>query len=217
MERKPMRHRQLLKWHRIWFARILRIYPQKRYEVIDHLMKRIIPFEIGKGKKLLEIGYGIGTDLLLFCEAEAEVDGIDITEEHYRLAKRNFVLHGRECNLKLCDSGNIEFPTDYFDIVYSHGVLHHTPDTVRCISEAYRVLKPGGTFILSLYHTYSAYHLFTILLYRGILKGQLKKLGYRRLMVTVEYGADGIPIAPLVKTYSKTKLRNILEDFRNIQ
>ena len=189
---------------------------KNRYEVTDRWMNSIIPFETGKGMKVLEIGYGIGTDLLRFCEAGAEVYGIDITEEHYRLAQKNFVLHGRECNLKLCDANNIEFPADYFDIVYSHGVLHHTPDTVRCISEAYRVLKPGGTFILSLYYKYSAFHLFFMLLYNGLLKGQLKKLGYRGLMATVEMGADGIKIKPLVKTFSRSQLKYILADFKKI-
>ncbi len=188
----------------------------QRYEVTDPWMKQTIDFGIAKGKKLLEIGHGIGTDLLTFHEAGAEVYGIEITEEHHHLAEKNFQLHGRTCVLKLCDAAEIDFPSNYFDIVYSHGVLHHTPDTVRCISEAYRVLKPGGLFILSLYHTYSAYHLFTMLLHQGVLKGKLKKLGYRGLMSTVEYGADGIHVAPLVKTYSKAKLSCILEDFRNV-
>jgi ubiquinone/menaquinone biosynthesis C-methylase UbiE len=94
--------------------------------------------------------------------------------------------------------------------------LHHTPDTVRCISEAYRVLKPGGLFVLSLYHTYSGFHLFTKLLYEGLLLRKLGKLGYRGLMATVENGADGINIKPLVKTYSKRELKVILGDFSQV-
>ncbi|MBI5049146.1 MAG: class I SAM-dependent methyltransferase [Deltaproteobacteria bacterium] len=189
---------------------------RSRYEVTDTWMKQTIDFNMAKGKKLLEIGHGIGTDLLTFCEGGAEVYAIDITEEHHKLATLNFKLHGKECVLKLCDSANIDFPSDCFDYVYSHGVLHHTPDTVRCISEAYRVLKPGGLFVLSLYHTYSAFHIFSKILYDGLMRGKLKKLGYRGLMSTVEYGADGINIKPLVKTYSKRKLRIILEDFSKV-
>lgn len=189
---------------------------QQRYEVTDTWMKSTIPFQSAKGKQLLEIGHGMGTDLLTFAEAGAEVSGIDITAEHHHLATRNFALHGRTATLKLCDSANIDFPSSAFDIVYSNGVLHHTPDTVRCISEAYRVLKPGGTLILSLYHTFSAFHIFAFLLYKGLWQRQLFKLGYRGLMSTVEYGADGIAIRPLVKTYSRGQLRHILADFTNV-
>lgn len=190
---------------------------RSRYEDTDPWMKRVIPFEIGRGKKLLEIGYGIGSDLLTFAEHGAEVHGIDITEEHHRLASQNFKLHGRKADLKIEDAAAINFPSGSFDIVYSHGVLHHASNTVRCISEAYRVLKPGGLLILSLYHTYSAFHIFSLILYRGILQGELRRLGYRGLMATVENGADGITIKPLVKTYSRRQLCAILEDFSRVE
>jgi ubiquinone/menaquinone biosynthesis C-methylase UbiE len=188
-----------------------------RYEVTDRWMKRTIDFTCGRNKRLLEIGHGLGTDLLTFCEAGAEVYGIDIAEEHHRLAKRNFALHGRQCVLKLCNCAEIDFPSEFFDVVYSHGVLHHTTHTVRGIGEAYRVLKPGGLFIMSLYHTWSAFHLFNRLLVEGLVKGRLRKLGYRGLMATVENGADGMEIKPLVKTYTKRQLRLLLEDFSTVR
>jgi ubiquinone/menaquinone biosynthesis C-methylase UbiE len=190
---------------------------QSRYEVTDRWMTRVIDFGMARGRRLLEIGHGIGSDLLTFCEGGAEVYGIDITEEHHRLAGRNFELHGRPCVLKLCDAAAIDFPDEFFDVVYSHGVLHHTPDTVRCIGEAYRVLKPGGTFVLSLYHTFSAFHVFQKLLYEGVLEGKLRTLGYRGLMATVEQGADGVRIRPLVKTYRKAQLRHMLADFSRVE
>lgn len=195
-----------------WFEEVRR----SRYEVTDTWMKETIDFSIAANKKLLEVGHGIGSDLLTFCEHGAEVYGIDITEKHHQLAKKNFELHRRPCQLKLCDAANIDFPSEYFDFVYSHGVLHHTPDTIRCIGEIYRVLKPGGTLILSLYHTYSAFHIFAKLAYQGLLRGDLKKLGYRGLMSTVEYGADGITVKPLVKTYRAQQLKHMLEDFLEV-
>lgn len=190
---------------------------RSRYEITDTWMKKTIDFGMANGKKLLEIGHGIGTDLLTFCEGGAEVYGIDITEEHHKLATMNFKVHNRNCVLKLCDSANIDFPSNYFDYVYSHGVLHHTPDTVRCISEAYRVLKPGGRMVLSLYYKYSAFHIFSMLLFQGLIRGNLRKLGYRGLMSTLEHGADGVDIKPLVKTYSKKQLKYILADFSKVE
>ena len=189
---------------------------RSRYEVTDPWVPRVIDFDIARSKKLLEIGHGMGTDLLTFAEHGAEVYGIDITAEHHRLATRNFEVHGRQAVLKLCDAATIDFPSEFFDVVYSMGVLHHTPDTVRCISEACRVLKPSGLLVLSLYHRYSAFHLFSKLLVQGILNGDLRRLGYRGLMSTIEHGADGIAIKPLVKTYGRRQLRDILGDFSRV-
>jgi ubiquinone/menaquinone biosynthesis C-methylase UbiE len=190
---------------------------RSRYEVTDTWMNRLIDFAVARNKKLLEVGHGLGTDLLRFCDEGAEVYGIDITEEHHRLAQLNFDLHGKPCTLKLCNCTDIDFPSVCFDYVYSHGVLHHTDHTVRCLSEIYRVLKPGGQLILGLYYTYSAFHLVTVCLYRGMYHGEMKRLGYRGLLSTVENGADGIRVKPLVKTYRKSQLRAMLSDFSQVK
>jgi SAM-dependent methyltransferase len=53
------------------------------------------------------------------------------------------------------DAENLSFPDNTFDVVYSWGVLHHSPDTERAVSEVYRVLKPGGEAKIMIYHKYS--------------------------------------------------------------
>lgn len=133
------------------------------------------------------------------------------------MASRNFQLHGKQAELKLCDAANIDYPSEYFDVVYSNGVLHHTPDTIRCIGEAFRVLKPGGTFILSLYYKFSAFHIRKKIIVDGLFHGGFRKLGYDGVMATLEHGADGINIKPLVKTYSKKELNIILSDFTKVE
>jgi 2-polyprenyl-3-methyl-5-hydroxy-6-metoxy-1,4-benzoquinol methylase len=190
---------------------------RSRYQVTDTWIPRTVDFTTARGGRVLEIGFGMGSDLLSWAEGGAEVHGIDITEEHFRLATLNFALHGRTADLRLCDAAKIDFPDAHFDVVYSNGVLHHTPDTVRCIGEAWRVLKPGGRLILALYHRWSAYHLITLLLYRGILRGELRRLGYDGLLATIEYGADGIERKPLVNLYSRRQLRHILGDFGEVE
>jgi len=188
-----------------------------RYFVTDSWMLEKIPFASGKDKKVLEIGFGMGTDLLNWCERGAEVHGIDLSQEHLRLASLNFQLHHRFANLQLADGENIPFPANYFDIVYSNGVLHHTPDTARCIAEAYRVLKPNGRLIFSVYRTFSAFHCISVLLVNGLWKGNLRKLGYEGLLSTIEKGANGINIKPLVKTYRKSQLKRMLADFSKVE
>jgi SAM-dependent methyltransferase len=190
---------------------------RSRYEVTDRWIRRTVDFASARNERVLEIGFGMGSDLLSWAEGDAEVHGIDITEEHLRLARLNFVLHGRSADLKLCDAAKIDFPDAHFDVVYSNGVLHHTPETVRCIGEAWRVLKPGGRLVLALYHRWSAFHLATLLLYRGILRGELRRLGYDGLLATIEHGADGVERKPLVKLYGRRQLRNMLGDFREVR
>ena len=192
-----------------WFDEVRRA----RYELIDKWIPRVIPFKEARGKRLLEIGHGIGSDLLTFAENGAEVCGIDITEEHHRLARKNFELHGLPVELRLGDAACLPWPDASFDVVYSHGVLHHTPDMPQCVREAHRVLRPGGLFVLSVYHWWSGFHLFGKILSQGLIARDLFRLGYRGLMATTEHGADGITIKPLVRTYSRRQLARLLAPF----
>jgi 2-polyprenyl-3-methyl-5-hydroxy-6-metoxy-1,4-benzoquinol methylase len=187
-----------------------------RYEKYAPWMRDFIKFGSYAGKKVLEVGVGQGTDLVQFAKAGADVSGIDITKRHLELAARNFELRGMRVNLQYATAAAVPFEGNSFDVVYSFGVLHHTDDTVRCISECHRVLKPGGELILGLYHTHSLFYAYTILV-NGILRGKLRRLGYKGLMSLIESGADGVKIVPLVKTYSRGQLRNILEDFSKVR
>ncbi len=187
-----------------------------RYDVYAPWMKDFFKFDAYAEKKVLEIGFGQGTDLAQFSLGGAKCFGVDITKKHFELATNNFQLRGLEAEFHLEDASKLHFSDNMFDVVYSFGVLHHTPDTIRCFSEAYRVLKPGGEFIVALYYRYSAFHMLNVLLINGLIKGKLKKLGYDGLIATVEKGADGIHIKPLVKTYSVRQLKIMLSDFREV-
>lgn len=165
-----------------------------------------------KGKKVLEIGIGHGTDLMQFAKAGAECYGIDITEKHIQLTPRNFDLRGYPVDVKECDATAIDAPDNYFDCVYSFGVLHHIPEIKECVAEVNRVLKPGGTFYMSLYYKYSLSHLMLVLY--GLATRKIFKLGYKNLLSLIESGADGIKIKPFVKLYSKTEVKNLLKKFQ---
>ena len=189
---------------------------RNRYEDYAPWMRKFVNFSAFTGKTVLEVGVGQGTDLVQFAKGGAHVSGIDITQRHLELAARNFELRGMRANLQCASAAAIPFESESFDVVYSFGVLHHTDNTVRCISECHRVLRPGGELILGLYHTFSFFHAYTLLV-NGIVRGGLRQLGYQGLMARIESGADGVNIVPLVKTYSRGQLRNILEDFREVR
>ena len=172
-------------------------------------------FEQYTGRRVLEIGVGLGTDLVQFAKAGAVCHGIDITDRHLELAARNFALRSLPVTLKKCDASRIDFPDGYFDVVYSFGVIHHIPDAAAVLREIHRVLKPGGKCLIALYHTYSLFHLYMVLV-RGLFLGGLLRLGYDGLMATIEGGADGVSIKPYVKVYSRREAKALLADFRPV-
>jgi SAM-dependent methyltransferase len=109
-------------------------------------------FAGARGLKVLEIGCGLGTDGAQFAKAGADYTGVDLTEAAVELARQRFALFNLPGKFQTADAEHLDFADDSFDLVYSHGVLHHTPDTAGAIREIHRVLRPGGRAIVMLYH-----------------------------------------------------------------
>jgi ubiquinone/menaquinone biosynthesis C-methylase UbiE len=107
------------------------------------------------GKKVLEIGVGLGADHQRFAEAGADLTGIDLTPRAVEHTTRRLAAFGMKSDVRVMDAENLDFPDGTFDVVYSWGVLHHSPDTPKAIREVYRVLKPGGEARVMIYHKYS--------------------------------------------------------------
>jgi ubiquinone/menaquinone biosynthesis C-methylase UbiE len=183
-----------------------------RYEA-QPWQRPLFRFERSAGQRVLEIGVGIGTDLVQFAKAGADCHGVDITDRHLELTARNFALRGLSVDLKRCDATRIDHPNESFDVVYSFGVIHHVPDATAVVREIERVLKPGGRCLVALYHKGSFFHLYMVLV-RGLLLGRLFRLGYDGLMSTVEAGADGVRTKPYVKLYSRREVRALFSSFQ---
>jgi SAM-dependent methyltransferase len=109
-------------------------------------------FAQSKDLRVLEVGCGLGTDGAQFANAGADYTGIDLTQAAVDLAQLRFELFDLPGTFRVADAESLDFPNDSFDLVYSHGVLHHTPDTAGAIREIHRVLRPGGRAIVMLYH-----------------------------------------------------------------
>jgi SAM-dependent methyltransferase len=109
-------------------------------------------FSGARGLRVLEIGCGLGTDGAQFARAGADYTGVDLTEAAVELARKRFELSELPGEFRTADAENLDFADESFDLVYSHGVLHHTPDTVRAVREVHRVLRPGGRAVIMLYH-----------------------------------------------------------------
>jgi ubiquinone/menaquinone biosynthesis C-methylase UbiE len=183
----------------------------RRYGEDDTWVPGVLDFPSMRGKHVLEIGHGMGCDLTTAALNGAVAYGIDLTPNHHEIAKRTLDDAGVSAELHLGNAGELPFESESIDIVYSLGVLHHTDNIEQCISEAHRVLRPGGTFIMSLYHFWSVHHLWLMVL--STKNGNLRRLGYRNLLSTVEAGADGVNIKPLVRLNSQRSTRKLLANF----
>lgn len=187
---------------------------KNRYETYAPWIKSTFKFEQYIGKRVLEVGVGTGSDHLELAKAGAILTGVDITPKSIELTKKNLDLHGYKSDLRVADAENLPFEGNTFDVVYSFGVLHHTPDTQKAIDEVYRVLKPGGKAIIALYHKYSLFWISVILYEMVFKRGFLKKSLDQRL-AEVELG--GKETNPLVKLFTKSQVKQMFKKFKNIK
>ena len=129
-------------------------FREQRYRTQWHI-PLLVPFAQTKGKRVLEIGTGNGADGVMFAQNGAAYTGVDLTEAALEATRKHFEVLGLKGSFQKENAEKLSFAEATFDLVYSHGVLHHTPDTQRAIDEVWRVLKPGGGAIIMLYHKHS--------------------------------------------------------------
>jgi len=147
-----------------------------RYE-LEPYIPELANFPSAQGKRVLEIGVGAGSDFERWCPYAEHVTGIDLTDKAIATTRERLQLAGvppSKYTLERMDCERLAFADASFDIVYSYGVLHHSPNTEQAFREVLRVLKPGGVFRGMIYHLYSW---TTLLLYvrHGVLGGQFRQ------------------------------------------
>jgi ubiquinone/menaquinone biosynthesis C-methylase UbiE len=131
--------------------RFYELVEEHRYRTEWHI-PAAADFAGARGLKVLEIGCGLGTDGAQFAKAGADYQGVDLTDASVDLARKRFELFNLPGTFKTADAENLDFEDESFDLVYSHGVLHHTPETEKAIKEVHRVLRRGGRAKVMLYH-----------------------------------------------------------------
>jgi SAM-dependent methyltransferase len=190
-----------------------RAVESERYGVYAPWMREAIGFGGFGGKKVLEIGPGLGTDHAQFARAGAEMYALDLTARHLDLTRRRIEIEGLTTRAVRADAEVLPFSDGAFDVVYSFGVLHHTPGTQEAIDEIHRALRPGGLAIIGLYHRNSAFYWICTILLRGVMQGGLWKQGYRRLMAEIERRSPESEAVPLVKVVSRRECRRLFAHF----
>lgn len=164
-------------------------------------------FERGTGKRVLEIGVGAGSDFINWVRSGAQATGIDLTESGVALTRERLALEGLEADVRRGDAEQLPFADDSFDIVYSWGVLHHSPDTARAVSEVRRVLRPGGIALVMIYHAHSWVG-FTLWLLHCVAKGRPWK--------SVRWAMYHHLESPGTKAYTRAEASRLFDAFSSV-
>ena len=216
-----------------FFAR----YDEFRYTKEPHILKNLdrINFD---GKRVLEIGLGQGADAEQIVRRGGIYSGVDLTQESVKRVKMRFELKG--LSFETIDQGTaleLPFADASFDIVFSHGVLHHIPEIGRAQAEIARVLQPGGTLVAMLYAKWSLNYLLAIFCLRrlgllamytlgmkgsGIYAAHLnnaRQTGIGKYLAMdnfINVSTDG-PFNPYSKVYGQSEIANDFTDFELLE
>jgi ubiquinone/menaquinone biosynthesis C-methylase UbiE len=157
------------------------------------------------GQKILEVGIGAGSDFIQWVRAGAKAYGIDITEEAVEHTKQRLSLFNLKAEeVKVSDAENIPYENNTFDLVYSWGVIHHSPNTEKALAEIIRVTVPQGRIKLMIYNRHSIYAFYKYLKY-GLFRGR----PFRSLKNIMFYHQESIG----TKAYSIKEIKKILENY----
>lgn len=179
---------------------------QRKYFVEPHI-PAFAQFERWEGKNVLEIGCGIGTDTTNFARHGAWVTAVDVSENSLQLARQRAQVYGIEDRVRFFH-GDAErlsqiVPPGPYDLIYSFGVIHHTPHPERVIQEIRRIARTGTTLKIMVYHRY-AWKVLWILVKHG--KGR-----FWRLADWVAEYSEAQTGCPVTYTYSRRQCRAMLE------
>jgi SAM-dependent methyltransferase len=136
-----------------------------------------------RGHKVLEIGLGQGAESEQIIRRGGCWSGLDLTQESVDRVRVRLELRSLPFDDLRCGSAvDIPWPDDTFDVVFSHGVLHHVPDIYTAQSEIHRVLKPGATLVAMLYARYSLNYQLSIRVVRRAILALAYPLRHTRLL-----------------------------------
>jgi ubiquinone/menaquinone biosynthesis C-methylase UbiE len=182
-------------------------HSQKRFE-LEPYIRDFAGFGDGQGKDVLEIGVGMGGDHVEWAKSKPRsLAGIDLTPRAVEHTRKRLSIYGLTSEVRVSDAEALPFKDRSFDLIYSWGVLHHSPNTSKALKEVYRVLRPGGTARIMIYHKYA-------------LTGYMLWCRYALLTGRIYLSLDDIYHqyleSPGTKAYSLADAKGMLNDFSEV-
>ena len=213
-----------------------------RYEREAHVPE-VARFEMFAGRRVLEIGCGIGIDGLQFVRHGAEYTAIDLSDASLRLATERFELAGARAQFLNGNAEELPFAGGSFDHIFSFGAIHHSPHTEHIVAEMHRVLRPNGTVCVMIYNRSSINYQFEIKVLRKAFRQalrprfmpallsrlsgfeQAKLERHRELLLSrgdlseeawLSMNTDG-PDCPLARVYDEREARRLFAGFEDVE
>jgi SAM-dependent methyltransferase len=186
----------------------LRSVRRTRYE-LEPYIPAFAGFPSARGRDVLEIGVGMGTDHVEWARSgPRSLAGVDLTPRAVEFTRTQLELEGLGSDLRVADAEELPFESGSFDLVYSWGVLHHSPDTPRAFAEVHRVLRPGGEARFMIYHTHSLTGYMLWARYAAAAGRPFRSLAdvYARHLES-----------PGTKAYSSRQARELCRDFSSVE
>ncbi len=176
---------------------------QRKYFVEPHI-PRFADFPRWANKTVLEVGCGIGTDTVNFCRAGADVTAVDLSPESLKIAAKRLEVYGLHAELIRANAEELtSLPDNHYDLVYSFGVLHHTPDPPAAMAHCRRVLRPGGELRVMVYNSRS----YKVL--GAWLKHGLAGSGWN-WRKAIQYYSEAQTGCPVTYTYNDREVRDLV-------
>jgi len=177
----------------------------RKYRVEPHIPK-FADFAAWKGKRVLEVGCGIGTDTINFARAGATVTAVDLSDESLQLARRRADVFGLQDRITFHQANAEELTAsvlvETYDLVYSFGVIHHTPHPEAAIRQVARYMGPGSTAKIMVYNRWSWKVLWILATY-----GKMRFWDLDRQVANHSEAETGCPVT---YTYSRSTARQLL-------
>jgi len=169
---------------------------RKRYTAEPHILN-FADFQSWTGKKVLEIGCGLATEGINFARNGAVYSGTDLSVESLNLAKKRFDVYNEEGNFYLGNSEELSsfVPIQTYDLIYSFGVIHHSPNPEKIISEIKKYMNENSTLKIMLYASES----------------------WKNYMIEADLDQPEAQYGcPIANTYTKEEVKNLLNGFKII-
>jgi 2-polyprenyl-3-methyl-5-hydroxy-6-metoxy-1,4-benzoquinol methylase len=188
---------------------------KRKFFVEPHLVN-FADFPSVKDKKVLEIGCGIGTTTIKFAQAGAKkITAVDLSEKSLAIAKQRAAVYGLTQKIDFCHANAEELsktlPIQHYDLIFSFGVIHHTPNPEKVLDQMQNYLSPNGILKIMVYYRYSWKAIWILFKY-----GQLKFWKLPELVATYSEAQCGCPIT---YTYTKKSAKKLLgsKGFRTLK
>ena len=173
----------------------------------DPFMRDTVGFGNWRGKSVLEVGCGMGMDLVQFARAGAHVSAVDLTEAGVAITTCRLRAEALPGKVIVADAEALPFHSNEYDFVYSWGVIHATPDTLSAAREMVRVCKPGGRVLAMVYNRYSLVSLQAWLVY-GLRRGRMLASPNKLIAEHVE--------SPGMKVYSRAECARLFPTLQDL-